>query len=138
MSVFTQAIYNVLANDYDLAALLATYGGVPAVFTTDPVPVDATLPYIIAVGDVVNTSFDTKNSRGREIWRDVRCYTDNTGSDAAVEAIAERVRAILHRQEVVISGYNWIMTDVNGPIAANESDAKGRVVTVKIIAQEAV
>ena len=51
MSILTGAIYDVLAGDATLAGLLATYGGNPAVFTTDPAPGDATLPYIVTAGE---------------------------------------------------------------------------------------
>ena len=135
--MFTQAIYDKLANDGTLTALLATYNGSPAIFTIDPAPGDAELPYIVTAGAVVQLPFDTKTSRGRDLLRDVRCYAAADGSAVVVEAMAERVRALLHRQPLVISGFDWILSNCTGPIAADETDAYGRIITVSLLAQEA-
>lgn len=132
----TQAIYDKLAADGPLTALLATYSGAPAIFTTDPAPGDAELPYIVSAGAVSQAPWDTKTTRGRDLIRDVRCYAAADGSAAAVEAIAERVRALLHRQPLTISGYTWILSDVNGPIVADERDAYGRIISLSLKAQE--
>jgi len=136
MSIISEALYNILANDATLSALLSTYGGNPAVFTTDPAPGDATLPYIVTAGEVAQTPFDTKTSRGRELWRDVRCYAAANGSAVTVEAMAERVRALLHRQAIVIAGWVWLLGECSGPIVADELDAYGRIVTVRLVVEE--
>jgi len=116
--------------------MLSTYGGVPAVFTIDPAPGDATLPYIVTAGDVSVVPFDTKLTRGRTIVRDVRCYASASGSAATVEAMAERARALLHRQELTIAGFVWIWAECTGPITADERDAYGRIVTVRMTVEE--
>ena len=131
--MLTSALYGVLTEDATLAGLLATYGGLPAVFTTDPAPGDATFPYIVTAGQVTDLPFDTKNSRGRELRRDVRCYTEATGSAVVVEQIAERVRALLHRQPIEVSGFVWLLAECSGPIVADEPDAYGRIVTVRVV-----
>jgi len=136
MSILTAAIYDVLAGDGTLAAMLSSYGGQPAVFTADPAPGDAELPYIVTAGEVSQAPFDSKLTRGRTILRDVRCYAAADGSAATVEAMAERVRALLHRQEVAIAGFNWIWAACSGPIAADERDAYGRIVTVSMTVEE--
>lgn len=132
MSVITAAIYDRLAGDATLAGLLSAYGGEPAVFTTDPAPGDAALPYIVTAGEVTQTPWDTKTTRGRQLTRDVRCYAADDGSAATVELIAERVRALLHRHELVIDGYDTIVADCGGPIAADEEDAYGRILSVNL------
>lgn len=136
MSVLSAAIYDVLAADGALTALLGTYGGQPCIFTIDPVPGDAPMPYIVTAGDVVQAPFDTKTTRGRDVWRDVRCYTDTTGSAIVVESIAERVRALLHRQAIAIDDFDWILCECTGPIVIDEPDAYGRIVTAKFKVQE--
>jgi len=136
MSAITEAIYDLLAGDPTLAGLLTAYGGEPAIFTTDPAPGDATLPYIVTAGNVAQAPFDTKTSRGRAVTRDVRCYTGATGSAAAVEEIAERVRELLHRQTLTISGFECIVADCSGPTAADAQDAYGRIVTVTMTIEE--
>lgn len=132
----TQAVYDRMANDATLAGLLADYRGTPAVFTTDPAPGDARLPYIVTAGHPVNAPFDTKTSRGRSLWRDVRCYAAADGSAALVEQIAERVRALFHRQALVIAGFVWLWAECSGPISADEQDAYARIVTVKLTIEE--
>lgn len=136
MSVLTAAIYDVLVADATLSVLLASYGGQPAVFTTDPVPGDAVRPYVVTAGDISQAAADTKTSRGREIRRDVRCYDDATGSAIRVEAIAERVRLLLHRQIMAIPGFVWILAECSGPFQADEQDAYGRIVPVRLLVEE--
>jgi len=132
----TEAIYDALAGDGTLTALLTTYGGEPAIFTTDPAPGDAELPYIVSAGEVAQTPFDTKTTRGRAVVRDVRCYTEASGSAVAVEAIAERVRALLHRQTLAISDFECVVADCSGPVAADGQDAYGRIVSIRLTIEE--
>lgn len=136
MSILTAAIYDKLAGDTTLVDLLSTYKGSPAIFTTDPAPGDAELPYIVTAGEVSQAPFDTKTTRGRDLIRDVRCYAAADGSAVVIEAIAERVRALLHRQPLNINGFKWILSNVSGPIVADERDVYGRVISVSLIATE--
>lgn len=137
MSALTESLFDLLTGDATLTDLLATYGGEPAVFTTDPPPADAELPYLISAGEVSNASYDTKTTRGRTVRRDIRCYTEATGSAALVEEIAERVRMLLHRQTLTIDGFeNWV-TECTGPIQADEDNAHGRIVTAQLVLMEA-
>jgi len=136
VSALTEAIYDVLAGDPTLTGLLTTYNGEPAIFTTDPAPGDAVLPYIVTAGEVAQSPWDTKTTRGRVAVRDVRCYTDVTGSAILVEEIAERVRALLHRQVLAITDFDWVMAFCSGPMAADAQDAYGRIVTVSLTLEE--
>lgn len=136
MSILTTAIYDQLTGDGTLVGLLAKYKGNPAVFTTDPAPGDAELPYIVTAGEVTQIPFDTKTTRGRDLIRDVRCYAEADGSAVVIEAIAERVRTLLHRQQLTINGFDWILSNTTGPIAADERDVYGRIISVSLIAQE--
>ena len=137
MSVITAAVYGRLAGDAQLIALLATYRGGPAIFTTDPAPGDAALPYIVTAGDVSNEPDDTKDSRGRFVRRDVRCYTAATGSAVLVERIAERVRGLLHRQNLTVDGHTVVISQASGPFTGpDEDDAYGRIVTLTLTMEE--
>jgi len=136
MGAISSAFYALLSADANLVAMLATYRGAPAIFTVDPPPADAVLPYIVTAGEAVHRPFDTKLTRGREIWRDVRCYANDTGSADTIEQIAERVRALLHRQIFSIDGFSIEVAECFGPIVADEPDAYGRVVTARIIMME--
>ncbi len=128
----TEAIYDRLALDVTLAALLATYQGDPAVFTTDPPPGDADLPYIVTAGHVADAPWDTKTTRGRDVYRDVRCYAAADGSAVTVEEIAERVRTLLHRHALAVTDFDTVIAECSGPVVADEPDAYGRVVTIRL------
>jgi hypothetical protein len=136
VNALTQGIYDYLSSDPPLVGMLASYEGAPAIFTIDPVPGDAVLPYLVSSGDVADTSFDTKLDLGRRIWRDVRCYATADGDSIPVEQIAERVRRLLHRHSLVVDGYGVLVAECSGPRAANEQDVYGRIVTVKLIMME--
>ena len=132
MGTITEAIHDRLEDDATLTALLATYNGAPAIFTIDPVPKDAALPYIISAGEATNDAFDTKVSSGRKITRDIRCYTEAADSAASVEAMAERVVELFHRHHLAVEGFRTIIAEASGPISANEELAYGRVVSVRL------
>lgn len=137
MSAITKGVYSALVSDAALSAMLADYRGAPAIFTTDPAPSDATLPYIVTAGAVTDTPADTKTSRGREVVRDIRCYTEATGSADLVEEIAERVRAILHRRAITVTGFRVYISQIVGPFAGPAEDtAYGRILTAQITLEE--
>ncbi len=138
MSVQKQALYDVLAEDATLTGYLTTYRGDPAIFTTDPVPGDASMPYVVIGGPVSHSPFDTKTTLGREIRYDIRCYTDDTGSAMLVDSIAERARALLHREKPSVEGYNVLLAECAGPVEIDEDKSYGRVVTVRLVMQEAI
>ncbi len=127
---------SVLRGDAELAALLSVYRGVPAVFTTDPPPGDARLPYIMTTGEVACTADDTKTGCGRVVMRDVRCYAEADGSAVTVEAMAERVRQLFHRRPPAVDGYQVLVAECSGPVVADEPDCYGRVVTVRLTMRE--
>lgn len=135
--MLTAAIDARLRGDATLVAMLADFNGRAAVFTTDPVPGTASMPYIVTAGEVTDSAYDTKTTLGRELRRDVRCYAPIAGSVVTIEAIAERVRELLHRQPLSVDGYDVWMAECSGPIVADEPDAYGRIVTVRTIMTEA-
>jgi hypothetical protein len=134
--MFLKAIYNKLEADSTLTALLATYESEPAIFTVDPAPEGAAFPYIVISPILDQAPFDTKNSLGRSLRVDVRCYADATGSAATIESISERVRTVLHRGELTIDDHAWRWSSCFGPISADEADAYGRIITLQITAEE--
>jgi hypothetical protein len=136
MSAATQAIYDRLAGDETLAGMLATYNDDPAIFTVDPAPGDASLPYIVTAGEFASAALDTKTTRGRQAWRDVRCYAEADGSAVTVEAIAERARELLHRDPLEVEGFGAFVAECSGPVAADEQGAYGRIVTVRMMMTE--
>lgn len=142
MSAITQALFDRLVNDSALTALLGTFGGSPSIFTKTPIPSGVSLetngPYILTTGEASQDpgSLDTKNSSGREIVRDIRCFADIALSAGVVEDVAERVRDLFHRQAITIAGFTVEIAVVTGPIEADEEDALGRIVTVRLVMSE--
>lgn len=132
----TAALHDRMADDGTLTALLSTYQDAPGIFTTDPAPGDAELPYIVSAGQVSGSAYDTKTTRGRQIWRDVRCYAPATGSAVLIEQIAERVWALLHRHKLTVDGHETWIAECSGPTSADEDDAYGRIVGLRLILQE--
>jgi len=119
MNALTQAIYSALAADSALGTMLATYSGSPAILTADPVPYDVPRPYVVTTQPLHDEPLDGKNTvLGHTIYQDLRVVADATGSSQSIEAIAERVRALLHRQSLGVAGYTMIVADVSGPVAA--------------------
>lgn len=93
MSDFTDAVYERLAGDADLCALLATYRDAegteyPAVFTDEEVPPDAERPYLW-VQELDEAADNVKNARGRSLSAQIGCYVD--AGDSTLDAIKERV-----------------------------------------------
>jgi len=131
VDALTAAICDRLAGDATLAGMLATWNGEPAMFTADPPPEGAELPYIVSAGQASDAPFDTKVTRGRALLRDVRCYAPADGS-TLIEVLAERVRALLHRHRLEVDGYETLVAQAMGPIAADEPLVYGRVVTVRL------
>jgi len=145
----TQAIYDALSGDATLVSLLSTYGGAspsaPAIFTEWPVPEDAARPYVVSEGEVVAVPFDELSDGGSptyhlgiDVLRDVYVFTDKRSGDD-VEAIARRIRTVLHKQPLTIPDGSHIMTRcVSGPVPAPTDDTlRGRVLTFRIVAMEA-
>ena len=127
------ALHARMVADAPLVALLASYDGQPAVFTVDPPPDNARLPYVITPGALATNPFDTKDLRGRELYQDIRCYTARTGSTVLVEDIADRVRWLFHRRPLVVDGQPSLLTSVTGPRVATSDDAYGRLLTVRVV-----
>ena len=131
MNALTVAIRNRLTGDTTLTAMLSVYRGGPAIFTVEPIPGDATLPCIVASGHVADVPFDTFGTTGREITRDIRCYTANDGSRIALSDIVERVRFLFHQVQLPVTGQQNVMTTVQRLHHNLDDDvAYGAVVTI--------
>ena len=143
MGAITQAFHGTMVGDATLVGLLGSFNAAPSVLTQRPLPpgfdIEAHGPYILTVGEVSVQpgETDVKNTRGREIIRDILCFTDLRKDPTVVESIAERVRALFQRQTaIVVSGYTIVVAEASGPIQLDEEDAHGRVVSVRWALQE--
>lgn len=134
MNAFTVAVRDRLVTDANLTAMLTAYKTEPAVFTVEPVPGDAVLPYIVTVGHVSDVPFDTFGVTGREINRDIRCYTKNSGSMFTLSAILDRVRFLFHRHRLSIVGHENIMTTcLSTTTGLDDDESYGGIVTIRAL-----
>ena len=137
MSALTKVFYDTMAEDDILASLITNFAGFPAVFTTEPVPADAVLPYIVTPGESTVLQFETKSHGGREVFRDIRCYAEASGSAVIVEAMAERVRELFHRQVIPVTGFDTVSVEVvDGPLALDQDGIYGRIMTIRLLLED--
>lgn len=137
MDAITSAVYQRLTGDPTLTGLLATYAGLPAVFTDDRVPTDAVLPYVVSSGNVADEPWDTKTSLGRRVTRDVGVYVGHRQT-RTVEQAAEQVRRLFHRHRLVVDGWGVITARVSGPIRLSADEYDARVLTLRFMLGEKV
>ncbi|MBE3604139.1 hypothetical protein IMX07_10940 [bacterium] len=148
MQPLSAAIFAKLSGDATLAGMLASYGSParPAIFSIDPVPLDAAMPYVCWNGALHDEPFGGKveEATGRDLKLDIRIYAPgimsadgSSSSTAAIDAIAERVRALLHMTPLAVSGYtNMMARCINGPIVIqSDPQAQGRAITMEYILQ---
>jgi hypothetical protein len=89
-------------------------------------------------GSEGDDDYGAKNEAGRDIVRRVRVYDDAAaGSVFTVDAIAERIRALLHRQPFTLTGGRVYMVDAQGPLDAPAGpDVVGRAILVRFLVDE--
>lgn len=137
--IWSQALYDALTGDADIMEAIGTYDGAPAVFTSTPIPGDAPDLFIVSPANVRATPRETKTTRGRQIDRYVYVYGKETGSEADVEAVAEMIAQLFHRDPgaLSITGRSVYIASVSGPVAApTAEDMYGRLVIVTINTEE--
>lgn len=137
MSVITDPVAAKLAGDATLAALIGTFAGVPAIFTSRPIPDGAIAPFIITEGNIADVGADTLRRLGRQITRDISVWFPASDDPSNLETAAERIRTLFHKTTLAVTGHHHVMTLASGPIPAPDSgDERGRVVTIQVLVQE--
>ena len=136
MDETTQAIFDVMDADTLLVSLLSQFDGEPAIFTMKEVPPDAARPYIWSYADIINTPFESKDLRGRDVTRDIWVVADDVGDEDLVMNIANRVQLIFHRTVMSI-GIGNMRTIATGPrVGESGDDITARIVTVSFVYQQ--
>jgi hypothetical protein len=139
----TATISARLAADATLTALLATYGGSPAIFNErapDAFQIIAgatpTKPCLVIAAATDDRGDDTFIENGRAIVQDVRGYAPDTGSTLALDNAMRRVRDLFHNAEsqIPVTGGRCVLSKAQGPVAAPTSDASviGRRVILRL------
>jgi hypothetical protein len=131
------ALGDAIAADATLTGWLATYRGAPAIFSADLAPPDATMPYCLigpTVTDPGGPLLDGTESGSRDVVRDIRLFGPATGSVAAIDAAAERLRSVLSGRLLSVPGYQRARVSiVAGPLGVSaDDDAYGRLVSLRV------
>ena len=129
MDALRQGIYNKLTADSTLVSLLSTYRSYPAIVDGYFAPDDIQLPYLEyhMLNSIVD---DSKTTRTLIYIVDFRCFVSRNTDPIT---LAERVRTVLHRQTITVSGWTNHITSVEGPVEEDfGSDFKSMTLTATI------
>lgn len=135
------AVYTRLIGQTALTALLATYAGQPAIFSS-AMPSDHDLgpkASLIIDAPFANRSDDTITEEYRDAEIRIRCFAAPDGSNLALLQAAEATRAALKQwPRETISGAEFQVSSVTGPDAAPTTDPSvdGLLVSVRILIKE--
>ena len=108
-------LHGRLAEDLPLAALLASYRGGPAVFS-EKVPPDASPPWVLIEGVVRDSSEDCRGLRLRRQEVRLRCLDRGSEGGGRLQAIAARVRALLHGEGMAAASGALLAQSCSGPL----------------------
>lgn len=134
------ALYAVLNGDATLLALLPS-GGV-----YDDVPVNTLAPFV-AFGEWTENAEDTLESDNAGIGSDctitIHAYTDENvtgGKYSSVQAIASRVKVLLHDATLTITGWSSVLCLFEGSVTMRDTDDHDRpkrhcISTYRIVAE---
>jgi hypothetical protein len=135
VTALQNAMHERLSTDAVIASGVTPYRSKPAVFSELPVQgwTDPDAVYIVISPPVNDDPRDSKNTtRAREVMHDVSVYGPQTGDSSLVDTLAERVRDLLHREPLTVSGYGTLIASCTGPIIAPTDDLiYGRIVMVR-------
>src|SRR5690606_19410758 len=95
---------------------------------------------VIIAAPTRNEPDATLTELGWIVVRDVRVYAKHTGSNARIDALALRLRALFHlkQDEMTIDGGTVTGCTVTGPVAAPTTDPSlvGRRITLRLTLEE--
>jgi hypothetical protein len=137
-----------LALTRDLIARVPDYHGFPAVFS-DRAPDDflagygaGDKPFAVIAAPTGDGPDDTFTGRGREVAQDVRVYQYDSGSSAAIDALALVIRATFHNRAAALNpllqGGKVVIVTATGPVASPTTDPAliGRRLTLRLVLEE--
>jgi hypothetical protein len=121
------------AADDELAALLAEYEGGPAIVVADEdtAPEGVPSPCVVIVGVVSDEDDGDKSTDGRDRTVTAFVFTDATGSTKRVNEIAERCRALVHRQPEGLAPGAW-MASASIAVVKDDPSVYSRQVDVRV------
>lgn len=122
-----QAIYTVMAVDATLTAMLSYSWGVDAVFTDVPQENadDGDFYPFVSFAPVSHLAWDDKDDLGGNALWMINVWT-RSGDYYEGDQIAERIKALLHRQPLTIAGADHILTQFEGLEPTLDPDGETR------------
>lgn len=129
------AAWSRMAGDPVLSADLSSYHDEPAVIVTDDgsLPEDVSTPFVAVLGVIVDEPNDCKSGEGRDQSLMIRVFDEADGSTLQVEAIAERVRSLFHRQPLGLASGAYLV-ECSGPfVTPTDSSLYGRQIEVRVV-----
>jgi hypothetical protein len=117
-----EALYQYLASNATVAAMVSTYDGRPAVFFGDSVPEGADLPFIWVQPALADSAADSKTTRARVRRYVLGIYAAADGRAAWVDDASERLRGELHRASIISGEGAFVVTaaDIVGAAPSSE------------------
>jgi hypothetical protein len=137
MLAIRNALITTLKADATIDGLLARTvvapGTAAAVYAAIPVPQGAAKPYVVVPPAVADTPMDTLDGAFyRDVLIDVHAYADRPdhggGSEIAIDAITERIRALFHRTAISVTGWRGLIAYYRGIADTGDEEAFGRAV----------
>jgi hypothetical protein len=133
----TAAIWRRLRNDPIIAGLVAWWDGLPAIFTSSPVPESAGYPRILTEVTAQPSRFSTDALSGALQTRDIIIYGDVTGSAALIDMIARRVTDLFTCASLTMPDFeDWYATaaapSVIGSRPEEDPDLNARLVRFRL------
>lgn len=118
-----------------ITAKMGKYQGAPSVHTRRPVPADAGYPMITVGPIIARSDEDGINNFRPVVVIDVNTYGEAAAHYRDVEAVADMIYAMFHRQRpIAVAGYSVTQITASGPSPAPADDDThiGRRVTLTI------
>ena len=135
-------VFDRISGDATVTGELDQFNGLPAIFD-DNAPDDFVFgddAVIVIAAPTLNQADPTLTEQGWIVERDVRAYARHTGSNASLDALAERLRSLFHLQQDDLSIDGGVVTacTVTGPVASPTTDPSlvGRRITLRLTFEE--
>ena len=135
MATVIEGVYDLITNDAGVTDQLATYNGVPAVFTFAPFPEDAEYPAVTIqqAGGSLGTARD-RSTKGGDVSMLVNVWHDKGASEKALRDLADDLWALLDRASLTVSGYDVVRVTATPPQRLEDPDGfPGYLITCSVL-----
>ena len=141
----TTAIYNALNGDSTLTDNLSLYRSIPAIFSGIQIPDDFAFTrgtpkcaiHLEPAASDVPHSLESKDNVTRLITIDLTVLTEDSESQSLLQTVCGRIRTLLDREDLTITGFNHISTRVMGPYSFHREDHYIiGIITIQLIVAE--